>query len=241
MEGWKEWTPGDPYPDDSISHFVTALNMAKADPAIRNFVIDLSANSGGYVAVVMYMLGVITGDYVDFREMDVQTGAVKITRILIDTNLDGKCDEADLGKKYDFDFAMLTTCLSFSSGNMLPVYAKDEGVMTIGERSGGGICSVMLGSTSDGFISSCSSYSAAATKSGADVEAGAAPDKVLIDSSTTDYSVLYDIDEIGRSMNDFYGKSDGDSGHDAVVIGAVAIAIIALAAILIVVVARRNR
>ncbi|MBQ7702020.1 MAG: hypothetical protein IJT54_06405 [Candidatus Methanomethylophilaceae archaeon] len=240
MEGWKEWTPGNPYPDDSISHFVTALDMAKADPAIRNFVIDLSANSGGYVAVVLYMLGVITGDYVDMREMDVQTGAIKITRVLIDTNLDGECNEADLGKKYDFDFAMLTTGLSFSSGNMLPVYAKDEGIMIIGERSGGGICSLMLGSTSDGFISSCSSYSAAATKSGADVEAGAAPDKVLIDSSTTDYSVLYDIDEISRSMNDFYRKSDDDSGYDAVVIGAVAIAIIALA-ILIGFVARRDR
>ena len=240
MEGWNEWTPGNPYPDDTISHFVTALNMAKADPAIRNFVIDLTANGGGFTAVVAFMLGVITGDYVEFREMDIQTGAVKITRILSDTNLDGKFDDEDLRKQYDFDFAMLTTSLSFSCGNMLPVLAKDEGVMIIGEKSGGGICAVMLGSTSDGFLATCSSYSASATKSGADVEAGAAPDKVLIDSSTTDYSVLYDIDEISISMNDFYKRSDDDSGHDAVVIGAATIAIIALAAILIVFVARRD-
>ena len=42
-------------------------------------------------------------------------------------------------------------------------------------------------------------------------------------------------------MSDFYKRLDDDSGHDAVVIGVLAIAVIALAAIFIVFIARRDQ
>jgi len=109
---------------------------------------------------------------------------------------------------------------------MLPVYAKDEGIMIIGEKSGGGICGLMIGSTADGLFGTYSSYSAGATKSGKDLEAGAEPDKVLIDSTTTDYSVLYDIDTLSKAMNDFYAKKGGSN-----TLIYVAIAIVVLVAI----------
>ena len=218
-DAWKAYVPGSSdYPDDSIGHFVKALNMAKANPEIRNFVIDLSTNTGGMVSVVSFIMAMMTGDYATSREFDVQTGATYIARYHVDTNLDGKFDKEDLKKQYEFNFALLTTNLSFSSGNMLPVYAKDDGIMIIGERSGGGVCSIMLGSTADGFFGTYSSYMSTATKSGADVEAGAAPDKVLIDSSTTDYSVLFDMDVLSSAINDFYKKTDNTALYVAIAI-----------------------
>ena len=208
-EAWNAYVPGSTeYPDDSIGHFEIALNKAEANSNIKNFVIDLSTNTGGMSEVLLFIMATITGDYASQRNLDVQTGTTYVEKYHVDTNLDGKFDEKDLKKQYDFKFAILTTNLSFSCGNLLPVYAKDEGIMIIGEKSGGGICNIMLGSTSDGLFGTYSSYSALATKSGADVEAGAVPDKVLIDSSTTDYSVLYDMDTLSLAINDFYKESD---------------------------------
>ena len=227
QDAWDAYVPGSTdYPEDSIGHFMKALNKAKANPSIKNFVIDLSCNGGGSVLVVLFMMSMMTGEIAEKLDVDVQTGDVSTTRIHFDTNLDGKFDKEDLKKQYDFNFAILTTSVSFSSGNMLPVYSKDEGIMIVGEKSGGGICALMLGSTADGLIGTYSSYSAGATKSGKDLEAGAEPDLVLIDSTTTDYSVLYDIDAISNAMNDFYAKKGGSN-----TLIYVAIAIIVLLAI----------
>ena len=227
MDAWSHYVPGSTnYPEDSIGHFMKALNKAKADPSIKNFVIDLSCNGGGTVTVVLFMISMMTGDIAEKLDMDVQTGDISTMRIHFDTNLDGKFDKEDLKKQYDFNFAILTTSASFSSGNMLPVYAKDEGIMIIGEKSGGGICGLMIGSTADGLFGTYSSYNAGATKSGKDLEAGAEPDKVLIDSTTTDYSVLYDIDTLSKAMNDFYAKKGGSN-----TLIYVAIAIVVLVAI----------
>lgn len=229
---WKEYVPGSTdYPDDTIGHFVRALKKAQADPAIENFVIDVSTNEGGKILVVAFILAAITGDYVDLRVLDVQTGEVAVERILVDTNLDGRFDDEDLRKNYGFNFAILSTGVSFSSGNILPVYAKEDGIMVIGERSGGGTCTLMLGSSADGLFASYSSFSAIANKDGEDIEAGAAPDLVLIDQYTTDYSVLYDIDAISEAMNDFYKHEDGN----ALLYGAIAVSVIvAIAAVLLI-------
>jgi len=91
------------------------------------------------------------------------------------------------------------------------VYSKEDGIMTIGERSSGGICYLMLGSTADGFFGTYSSFETIGTKSGKDLETGAEPDTVLINSSTTDYTALYDINAISKAMNDFYAKKEGNS------------------------------
>jgi hypothetical protein len=89
----------------------------------------------------------------------------------------------------------------------------------------------MLGSSADGLFASYSSFSAIANKDGEDIEAGAAPDLVLIDQYTTDYSVLYDIDAISEAMNDFYKHEDGN----ALLYGAIAVSVIvAIAAVLLI-------
>jgi len=231
LDAWKAYVPGSTnYPDDSIGHFMKALNKAKSNPGIKNFVIDVSSNGGGMVVVVTYMMSMMTGDLVETFDMDVQTGCRTIRTCHIDTNLDGKFDDDDLKKQYNFNFAVLTSNTSFSSGNMLPVYAKDEGIMIIGERSGGGMCSLMLGSTADGFFGTYSSFNAGGTKSGKDLEAGAEPDLVLIDSTTTDYSALYDVDAISKAMNDFYTKKSGNNTLIYIAIAAVVLlAIVAVA------------
>ncbi len=212
FNAWADFVPGSTeYPEDSIGHFMKALNKAKSNPDIKNFVIDVSSNNGGTVLAVIFIKCMITGNLTDIIELDVQTSCKTFETYQADTNLDGKLDDDDLKKQYDFNFAMLTSSASFSSANMLSVYSKEDGIMTIGERSGGGICYLMLGSTADGFFGSYSSFVTMGTKSGKDMEAGAEPDTVLINSSTTDYAALYDIDAISKAMNDFYTKKEGNS------------------------------
>jgi hypothetical protein len=211
-DAWSVFVPGSTdYPDDATGHFMKALNKAKSNPDIKNFVIDVSSNSGGLVLVMAFMLSMMTGDLTEVIDLDMRTGYRSIYTYQSDTNLDWKFDDNDLKKQYDFNFAVLTSSASFSSSNMLSVFSKEKGIMIIGERSSGGICYLMLGSTADGLLGTYSSFNTMADRSGDDVEAGAAPDLVLIDSSTTDYSALYDIDVISKAMNDFYAKEEGNS------------------------------
>ena len=59
-----------------------------------------------------------------------------------DKNLDGMIDEKDEDVTYDFNYAMMISRVSFSNGNSLPALASEAGIPMLGERSGGGGCSM---------------------------------------------------------------------------------------------------
>ena len=52
---------------------------------------------------------------------------------------------------YDLNFAVLTSRASFSCGNAFPSVLKDNGILVMGEQSGGGACAVQQMATADGF------------------------------------------------------------------------------------------
>ena len=148
----------------------------------------------------------------------------------MDVNLDGVYDEKDLCKRYDLNFGILTSRLSYSAGNMFPILAQEMGVTVIGERSGGGCCATTKAAIPEGFTEYMSSY-CMFTRSDLDAAAfenGAVPD-VPLDVPETDglpdYSSFYDLERLSTIMNEQYpdGKDIGDIGMVMVLIVIVAI------------------
>ena len=227
-------------PNDTVGNAINALNKAKANPAIKNFVFDFSCNTGGDTGAAMAIISLVTGDYSYLRTMYSDSGEQAYYKYIIDTNLDGKFDEKDLQKQYDFKFGIITTTAAYSCGNLVPVILKESGVVIIGETTGGGAHTMETGALPDGFFYHLSSTSTMADSTWKTVETGAVPDYVLVDSfsDNPDYSVLYDIDKISEMMNK--SEPSGSSGDNTVmyvIIGVVA-AIIVIGALVFVL--RRN-
>jgi len=121
----------------------------------------------------------------------------------------------------------------------LPIYAKEHGIMILGERSGGGSCAIELGGTADSVLGTLSSVVILTDSKGNTVEVGATPDAVLVntDDESADLSVLYDMDMLSEKMNDFYSpKSDGINAYTIILI----VLVILAAASLIVWKVRKN-
>lgn len=216
----------DSFINEAVYHFKWSLDYAK-EKGIKRFVIDLSCNSGGNAAVVMYIMAMITNKDKDsytisYRKTQTLTG--NITRIDndMDLNLDGEINDLDKSVYYDFEYAFITSKISYSCGNLLPCLAKDEGFPILGERSGGGACSLFIAYTPELFFYTLSSYNKFINKDNNDVDNGAELDfdltKQMVDdegNKTIDYSGLYDIEDISRKIDTLYngpvfGDVDGD-------------------------------
>ena len=216
----KAWTKyyeedGD-LPEDAIGYLYTALRKADADSNVKKFVIDLTTNSGGYVAEVMFINSLMTAQDTTLTQFNVSTKEVGAARIMSDVNLDRVFDEKDHEKQFRFDFGILTSTCSYSSGNMLPVISQRDGIMILGETSGGGVCSLAVAASADGLVQTMSSTDKVVVGYGEPgydentVERGATPDKVLVtylSNGDIDYSKLYDLDAISKAMDEFYAEA----------------------------------
>lgn len=193
-------------PKDTIGNFHRAINLAKQDPNIENFVIDLTTNGGGFGDVVIYMMDVIAGkpemyfyDHIDKRNIK--------QNYLCDINLDGKFDELDKEPIADFNFGILTSNYSFSCGNLLPALAKDAGIPILGAATGGGACAVLDNCAMEGIFYRLSSFLHLTDTKFNSIDAGVSVDYDLIGTEETpNYKNLYDIDLLSEKMNDFYNK-----------------------------------
>ena len=223
LEGWENYydNKGE-LPKDTYGSVIAALEKAKKNPNIKNFIFDVTTNSGGDSSPCLAIISIMTGDYSYMYNKFVDTELSVEMKSQIDTNLDGKFDEKDLKKQYDFNFAILCTNNSFSSGNLLPVYAKERGIMIMGETSGGGCFAMSLAGTADGLFGTISTTYGLSDSKWNSVESGAAPDVVLVDTnSDSDLKALYDMEKLSSAMNEFYS-----GGSDNVIIIVVAVVII---------------
>ena len=215
--------------NEAAYHFKWSLDYAK-ERGIKRFVIDLSCNSGGSAAVVMYIMAMITNKDKDsysasYRKLQTLTG--NITRIDHDIylNLDGEINDLDKSVYYDFEYAFITSKISYSCGNLLPCLAKEAGFPILGERSGGGACSLFIAYTPETFFYTLSSYNKFITKDNKDVDNGAELDfdltkRVTDDegNESIDYSGLYDLEDISRKIDALYnGPVFGDVNGDGYV------------------------
>lgn len=210
VKAWKEYYKnGGGIPDDTFGGFMKSLKKAAENKEIKNFVLDMTSNSGGIDSIVAAMMGVIANDPNVYISLD-RSGWKGVTKYKIDKNLDGKFDKADDEVSYPFRFAVVTSGCSFSCGNMLPFYMKSRGIMVLGEHSRGGARAAIFSSTADGLCVYISTENAAVTWDGVDVDAGVEPDKTIEikkdKDGKPDYSNFFDIQKLSQYINDFYNS-----------------------------------
>ena len=218
--------------NEVIHPFKWSLDYAK-EQGVKNFVVDLSTNSGGSTSVLEYMMAILTNkvnqsNVYHFTAVITTTGNLHEEYAQVDLNLDGVFDDRDKDVVYDFNFAVLTTKTSFSCGNLMPVMCKDNGICVHGETSGGGSCALMITFSAENHLATLSSPMKLVSDLGLEVDWGAPVDYHLVGTRTVkdetgeekeekDYSKLYDFDLVGSLVTEFYapnesiwGDVDGD-------------------------------
>ena len=208
-EAWKNYYAGtgpmptvENAPGDDMVIFLDALKKASEDPEVKNLVIDITANGGGSADIVMAMTSLIM-DKSYISQDNSLTGQRSLVEYEVDRNFDGVFDEKDKDVHYDLNFAVLTSDMSFSCGNLFPSMLKDNGVPVIGETSGGGSCAIQAMCTADGFCFQISSFRARLnTLGGENIDAGVKPDIPIAVDGTFHINMS---EEIGYDLKD-YGK-----------------------------------
>lgn len=216
----------DSFQNDAVDGFKWSLDYA-AEHNLKKFVIDISCNSGGSTAVVMYMMGIMTNvrDHSNkefLRCLNTVTGVAARTNYELDLNLDGEFDELDNEVIYDFEYAIITSHISFSCGNLLPVMSQDNGIPIFGQTSGGGSCMLSVFKTPEERIFTLSGFKKFINKDDVDADIGAPVNydltkTVIADDGTEeiDYSGLYDIENISKLMDEFYGNKEESSQEES--------------------------
>ena len=218
-KAWKDYYAGtgpmptvENAPNDDMVIFLDALKKAAADPEVKNFVIDITANGGGSADIVLAMTSLIL-DKSYISQDNSLTGQRSIVEYEVDRNFNGVFDAADQDVHYDLNFAVLTSGMSFSCGNLFPSILKDNGVPVLGATSGGGACAIQAMCTADGFCFQISSFRARLhTLNGGIIDGGVTPDiPIAVDGTVEvklseenslmvkDYSKYFDIDYL-RSL-----------------------------------------
>ena len=202
-------------PDDDMVIFLDALNKAAADPEVKNFIIDITANGGGSADIVMAMTSLIM-DKSYISQDDPLTGQRSLANYEVDRNFDRVFDEKDKDVHYDLNFAVLTSGMSFSCGNLFPSMLKDNGIPVMGETSGGGSCAIQAMCTADGFCFQISSFRARLnTLDGQNVDSGVVPTIPIATDGTVrvgeseeeatevkNYKNFFDIDYLTKLLED---------------------------------------
>ena len=219
-EAWEAFYRDDgPVPGDTYGTIAQGLMKAAEDGRIRNVIIDLSTNGGGYSDAAAACISLMTGrDYLcGYDELSKQHFKVYFD---IDRNLDGEFDEKDEEVHYDYHYGALVSNASFSCGNLFPFLVRDEGGVVIGERSGGGACSIQQAVLSEGFDIRISGCKFKLTDShNSDFEPGIEPDILLElpvekavdditgkETETKDYSVYGDLDRICEEVSGWFAQ-----------------------------------
>lgn len=195
-EAWNNYYEGKgPMPtlenteEDDMVIFLDALQKAAADPEVKNLIIDISANGGGSADVVVAMTSLILGKSYISQE-NTLTGQHALVEYEVDRNFNGVFDEADADVRYDLNFAVLTSGMSFSCGNLFPSILKDGGVPVMGATSGGGACAIQAMCTADGFCFQISSFRARlSTLDGQNIDAGITPDLPIPAEGTVEITI----------------------------------------------------
>ena len=128
---------------DTYFYFVHAFEEIKKHGEVENVIIDDSCNGGGTIGIATKLLALISKNNVGrVHQYNALTHSVTELNCQVDSNHDGKYDAEDVYGD-DFNIHVLTSPVSFSCGNLLPVFAKYKGdAKIIGQTSGGGECTV---------------------------------------------------------------------------------------------------
>ena len=210
-KAWKDYYAGvgpmptvDNAPDDDMVIFLDALKKAAADPEVKNFIIDITANGGGSADIVLAMTSLIL-DKSYISQDNSLTGQRSIVEYEVDRNFNRIFDPADKDVHYDLTFAVLTSGTSFSCGNLFPSMLKDAGVPVLGATSGGGACAIQAMCTADGFCFQISSFRARLnTLDGRNIDAGVTPDIPIATDGTVEVKLSEENSQIVKDFSKYF-------------------------------------
>ena len=197
------------YPDDTLGGILKALDKASQNPNIKYFVFDISENGGGLgglAPVIMDFLGY--ENHLQYK--NTLNNLIEKNIIDTDINFDGIYNEADKVSKYNFNYGVLTSKLTFSTANIFASMAKENNFMILGEQSGGGACSLSVLFTPESLLYSISSNKHIVNNSGNSIDKGIVVDKNLVEKNEVtgiemnDYSKYYDLTNLSALLNEFY-------------------------------------
>jgi C-terminal processing protease CtpA/Prc len=207
--GWTAYESGQSteMPQDSMGMFMKALDKAKANPEIKNFVVNIAICAGGESGISTTISKIISGQAYrhQFNEL---TGRDEVIRYDVDANFDGAFDEKDDEVSYPFNFAVVAAAPSYSAANYLANMAKDNGVCLLGETTGGGANSPQVTPEAEGLSFNLSARYKLMDKNNQHVDFGVEPDYVLTQEKdgAKDYSQYFDLSVISQYVNEFYAK-----------------------------------
>ena len=195
-----------------VRDFAWALDYASKN-GIKNFVIDIATNGGGDEDIAHFINTIITNkkknnNVITTNMLNTANSNLLNTKWTADLDLNGVFDDKDKSVYYDFNYAMLTSKASFSSGNLMPCMAKDRGILILGETSGGGTCMLSKHYYPDGTYYMTSGVHTMLRGDKTNVDNGAAVDFDLVIKAadgSKDYSNFYDFAKLEEYINKFYG------------------------------------
>ena len=180
---------------DTYFFFVHAFEEIKKHGGVENVIIDDSCNGGGTIGIAIKLLALISkNNDGSVHQYDLLNHSLTKMGCQVDSNHDGKYDSDDVYGD-DFNISILTSPVSFSCGNLLPVATKYNGdAKIIGQTSGGGECVVESTYLPSGKAIQYSSNSILTNYDGEKmvrgIELGATPDIEV------PYYQFYDIDAL---------------------------------------------
>ena len=193
-----------------ICGIVEALDKAAADPEVKNFVLDMTCNNGGELSVLQSITALLAGKTAVTFD-NILTKQRVVNDVQVDANFDRVFDDKDKGPRYpQLNIAIMTSHYAYSCGNLLPSQMKDFGYLIIGEKSGGGSCSIQRMCTAEGLCYQISSARARIiNKAGENIDSGVEPHIVLEVKQATGKDD--DGDEVEYSdFSAFYAPSVGE-------------------------------
>jgi|GEM_PF-2239738 len=215
--GWQSYyaDSSSGYPNDTLGKVLKALDKASKNSEIKNFVFDLSKNGGGLgftAQVIMAHLGYDNS----LKYRNTINNQIEETIFKVDTNHDNVYTDEDKISKYNFNYGVLTSGLTFSTANMFASLAEDNGFMILGEKSGGGTCSIKVLFNTEGMGYTYSSSRCLANAENQSIDAGIAVDAnlVIVENGENNYSEFYDLTTLGSLLNEYYSSDSDDSSDE---------------------------
>ena len=211
-EGWDDYYKGlgpAPTNGDSFGYVLSCFKKAKQE-GVKNIVLDICSNGGGDTYANIGLLSLLNGGVGFDCSKDTFNKYDMVDEYIVDINLDGKYDEQDkeAAKSFDFNIGILTSYYSFSCANFFPACAKELGIKILGQKSGGGSCSICSQTTADGIPFIRSNFVMCSNRAGDNIDGGVPVDYPIEYGNASalfyDISPFYNVEEIGNYLADAY-------------------------------------
>lgn len=108
---------------------------------VRNVIIDVAQNGGGNVGALIRCLGFLSNDSVNYYSYNYLFNSA--TNVLMNIDVDKDDDYEDNDAYTQYNWYVLSSYNTFSAANSFTAMAKSLGATTIGQKTGGGMCSVL--------------------------------------------------------------------------------------------------